>query len=130
MRSLIPAVMLAFSVSLTACGGDEANGGSEDELRSAAEDFYAGFFKVDTEAVYAMLSKRCQGVYSEEEFGNLIDLANEMYGELEVKINDVEVDGDKGRIEGETGVPALDEASDDEPQWVYEDGDWKSDACD
>lgn len=121
--------LLALTFTLTACGGNDS-GGSEAELRSAAEDYFAAFFEPDAEAGYAMLSDRCRGMYDQDKYAELLDLASSLYGDVEVKINDVDVDGDEGTVDGETGVPALDEDNDDGPQWVYEDGEWKSDACD
>ena len=125
MRTLATAALLALA--LTACGDD---GPSEDDLRDRAETFYAAFFEADNDTAYPMLTDRCQGEYSEEQFGALLDTAVEIYGAVEVEIDSIKVDGNEGRIDATTGVPALDEPGDGEPQWVFEDGEWKSDACD
>lgn len=101
---------------------------SEDDLRAAAETFFVAFFGGDGAAAYEMLSDRCKGATPLSEYASVVEAANELYGQVQVEIRDVRIDGDRGLVDADTGVPALEQS---EPgfDWVMVDGRWLSDKC-
>jgi hypothetical protein len=122
----------ALLLALTACGGDDSDGGGggDDDsaaIKEAAQAYSDAFLTGDGDAAYALLSARCQERRTAGEFGAVVSMAAEQYGEaLEFKTFDAEMNDAQARVTYTFEVAAINQA--DEP-WVNEDGGWKNDDC-
>lgn len=99
---------------------------TEQDLRDAATAYSDGFLTGKPET-YDLLSSRCQSRVSEQEFGNILEMASATYGgALPFETFDATISGDLARVSYTYSVPAINQES--EP-WVREDGAWKQDDC-
>lgn len=98
------------------------------ELTAAVQAYTTAYFKGDTDAAYATLSKRCQGKITAEVYGAVVKQAAADYGQdhaaTDVK---AEVSGELARVSYKVqGLPKFDQA---QQPWTREGGAWKYDAC-
>lgn len=148
MKSWISAA--ALLLALTACGGGEGDGSAkpteepstttaspsgtastsapEDELEQAYRAYIKAFLTGDGATAYQLLSARCQEKEPLSEFASLAESAADIYGEVDYTINSVTVDGDKGSVDADYAVEALNSGGGS--LWVHEGGGWHSDKCD
>lgn len=130
-EKIVKKVLLALPFALlAACGGQPPAGNTATDsadLKSAVTAYSDAYLSGDATAAYDLLSARCQGRMSVEQFGGLVSAAKAAYGDaLPIKAFDAKVSDDLARVTYTYGVPALDQ--DSEP-WVQENGDWREDDC-
>lgn len=97
-------------------------------LEGAVKAYTVAYFKGDTDATYATLSKRCQGKVTPEVYGAVVKQAAADYGNghpaTDVQAN---VSGTLARVSYKVaGLPKFDQQA---QPWTREGGDWKYDAC-
>jgi hypothetical protein len=100
---------------------------AERELATAYRTFVDAFLSGEGATAYDLLSERCQGVYSPEEYVDGSADAAEDFGLVDYVIVSVTVNGDTGEVDGEFPVAELNH--DGGTAFVLEDGKWRADRC-
>lgn len=100
---------------------------AERELATAYRTFVDAFLSGDGATAYDLLSERCQGVYSPEEYADGSADAAEDIGLVDYVIVSVRVDGGRGEVDGEFPVAELNHKGG--TAFVLEDGEWRADRC-
>lgn len=154
----IAAALLTAALTLTACGGgsDETDAdqtpapaattttadpdtsetpeaptedpASETALVEAYDTYVHALLTGDGATAYALLSERCQEHEKLSEFAAFSEQAAEIYGDVDYTLNSVTIDGDRGTIDAEYPVEALNQGGGS--LWLFENGGWRSDKCD
>jgi hypothetical protein len=114
-------------ISLPAGVPTERLSRAERELATAYRAFVDAFLSGDGTTAYDLLSERCQGVYSPDEYADGSADAAEEVGLVDYVIVSVTVDGDRGEVDGEFPVAELNH--DGGTALVLEDGRWRVDRC-
>lgn len=88
---------------------------------------YSGFYTGGNgPAAYALLSARCQKLYSESVFSAVVQQIHEGYGTTPIATLSVVVNGDSGFATYTYPKSGLDQ---NRQPWVLENGSWKNDGC-
>ena len=121
-------IVLSFAAACSDDGGGERpTEGAEAELADAVEGYFEAFTTGDVATVRSFISARCNAVLVDPGLTDLINATVEAYPDLAIESWDtVEIDGDTGTVEFETGEEAVDAAG--PTPWVNEGG-WKYDNC-
>ncbi|MER8158150.1 hypothetical protein [Streptomyces sp. NPDC094472] len=131
---------------LTACGNDSGSSNgknpaagdtradkpkSKDDgagaLEKSVRAYTKALFGADADTGYALLSERCKGQMSSQEFEALAKDAHHEYGSLTIKNLSVDqMSGDMARVSYGVGVPQFERKA---QPWTREAGTWRWDAC-
>ena len=95
-------------------------------LESAVRSFSGFYTGGNGAAAYAMLSARCQKLYSESIFGAIVQQVHQGYGTTPIATLSVVVNGDSGFA---TYTYAKSGLNQNRQPWVLESGAWKNDGC-
>ncbi len=145
MRHAVLAVAI-LCLPLTACGSDsdqsepkaqtaptedsreaKSKGAGTAALEKSVRTYTKALFGADADTGYALLSERCKGQMSREEFEALAKDAHHEYGSLAIKNLSVDqVSGDMARVSYGVGVPQFERKA---QPWTREGGTWRWDAC-
>jgi len=115
MRLRLLALLASLALALSACGGDDDNGGSgdEDQIRDLVEVFYSNEEGVCDSVTDELIKSQFQSQDACEK------AAEDAEPEEGYEVGEITVDGDTGTVEidvdGETGTLTL----------KKEDGEWK-----
>lgn len=138
-RTATGLLLVSLAFGAVACGDDDGGSGSggtivrptsgeEAELAGTAEAYFAAFVSGDGVATRAFLSARCDEELPDPDFADFVAAVPQQYPDLRITAwRVVEVDGDEGEVEYDTGVAAID--AEGPKRWVREDGAWKYDGC-
>ena len=121
------ALALTALTALTAC---TTNDNAERELKAAAPHHMDAVNEGDIPGLRQHMSNRCVAAKTNAELEEIVVLIHTMYGEItltDVKVTDMDEDHTQARVQGTTGIHALD--SGPGSWWVYENGTWRADDC-
>ena len=105
----------------------EPAGPTEESLEETALEYTRLFFAGDGAGAYEFLTQRCKDQTPLSEFAAIVETAAETYGQLDVTVTRVEVRGNSGLVDGDYGVPALEQEA--QFAWMFADGRWMNDRC-
>ncbi|MFJ1995307.1 hypothetical protein [Streptomyces asiaticus] len=145
MRHAVLAVAI-LCLPLTACGSDadqsepkaqpaptevsrkaKSKDAGKPALEKSVRAYTKALFGADADTGYALLSERCKGQMSQEEFEALAKDAHHEYGALTIKnISVDQMSGDMARVSYGVGVPQFERKA---QPWTREAGTWRWDAC-
>lgn len=110
---------------VAACGGGGTD--SQAEVEEAVAGYSEAFLSGEGGAAYGMLSDRCRTQVPEGEFLAAVAIAGDQYGDQEVVIDEVSVDGESASVSYRfPDAPQLDQ---DGERWVFEGDRWRNDDC-
>lgn len=95
-------------------------------LESAVRSFSGFYTGGNGPAAYALLSARCQKLYSEKVFSALVLQVHQSYGTTPIAALNVVVNGDSGFATYTYAKSGLNQTR---QPWVLEGGAWKNDGC-
>lgn len=127
-RTRTAALTAVLLLALAACSSD--SGGSSDAeaaVEQAVRDHMQAINDSDVDRILELTSDRCRD-QTAAEADAMVALIEEMYGDVELEnITVHDLTEDSARVEGESGIEALDEG--DGSPWILEDGTWRQDDC-
>lgn len=114
------------ALALAACSGGSSS--AEDDVEQAVRDYMDAMNSGDVDRIRELTSERCRDEQSREETQELVDLVDEVYGDIDLKsIEITDVTDDSAQVNAVSGIDALDD--DDSARYVLEDGQWRVDDC-
>jgi hypothetical protein len=100
---------------------------AERDLAQAYRTFAESFLTGDGATAYGVLSERCRGLFSAEEYADASDAAAEEIGLVDYVIVSVSIDGASGEVDAEFAAAELNHEGG--TAFVLEGDEWRADRC-
>lgn len=127
MNTKLTLAAASVVLALAGCSAEPTAPQAEAALHAAVQAYSDAYLSGNGEAAYALLSKRCQKIYTLEWFSALVDQAKNLYGNpLPMTSFKAHIAGGTARVTYTYTITAINQT--DQP-WTLEAGGWRDDNC-